>query len=111
MASPEPCALDRSDRTRGDGLAGPPTIQILREGPSGGIATAGILLEAFEADGLEIAIQCWIQGSRSWRHDFAHGLHDLEPGRPSKRKAAGQEFVEYHAKAEEVRGRGQVVDA
>jgi hypothetical protein len=106
-AAPPADAAGEPDPARRDGLAGQPVLQVLGQGLRGAVAAAGVLLQALEADRLEVAVHRGVQGPRPFRLALDDLQERVERRLGLERRPAGEQLVEDGPQAVDVGGRGQ----
>src|SRR5438105_2827793 len=84
------------------------SAQVVRESRGIGVALARLLLQALQADRLEVAGDLGLKPSRRNGLQSPHHLQRLDQGRPLERRAAGEELVEDRAERVQVRQRADL---
>ena len=92
--APPPGAFRAADGPRPDRLAGPEPPQVLGQGVGAGVAPRRLLLQAFQADRLQVARQPRLQPRRRDRLGRLDLLERLQRRRRPERRPAGQQLVE-----------------
>src|SRR5262245_43818356 len=93
-ARPEPELLEPGGGLGLDGPSLQPSLQVVGQSLSRGIACGGLLAEAFEANGFEGAVQAGLKAARRNRFGGADAFEGFHGSGADKRRAAGEQLVE-----------------
>jgi hypothetical protein len=102
--APAPGALDAADRPGGNGAAVEERLQVVGQGGGRGVAPGRLLVQALEADRLQVARQPRHQPAGRHRLVGQHLQHRVERRLGPERRAAGQALVEDGAQGVDVGG-------
>src|SRR5262249_56229647 len=91
----------------GDGRAGEEAVEVVGEGLGRAVAGAGVFLEALEGDGLQVAVDAAVEGTRGGRVVLDDLEEGLEGGFGAEGGPAGDQPVETGAPGVPVPRRSQ----
>ncbi len=103
-ATQPPSPLGEGDPSRRDRAAFEPSYQVVRKGPRGRLAPARVLLEAGQAEDLEVARDPEIEPARRHRFLRLDASDRLGAGIGQERGTAGEQLVEDHSHRVDVGG-------
>jgi hypothetical protein len=95
----------RTVGARRDGLAPQEAVQVVLQGRGGGVPEARVLVQALQADGLQVPRHPGVQQRRRHRVPIEQLLHGFHRRRGPKGRPAGQHLVEDRAQRVHVRRR------
>jgi hypothetical protein len=91
-------------------MTGQEPAQVVRQGGSREVAAVGLLVEAFEADGLQVSRQVVAQPRGGDRLGPQHLAEQITAIVPLERRAAGEQLVQDGPQRVDIDGRAQLAD-